>query len=154
MTEIRRLAPEDLLQLYKMHTVVYNRRKDYSKEENQKPDPLEHPANWAWGAFEKGKLLAGMFEIEYLMRFDGQSVKMSGIGGVGTLPEARKGGLVRRIFEKLLPEAYEKGALFSTLTPFSHDFYRKFGYEIACARRKLSISTDDLSDIKAKGEFV
>jgi len=154
MTEIRRLKPEDLLQFYKIHTIVYNQRKDYSKEENQKIDPLDHPADWAWGVFEKGKLLAGMFEIDYLMRFDGHSVKMSGIGGVGTLPEARKGGHIRRIFEKLLPQSYEKGVIFSNLTPFSHDFYRKFGYEIACARNKLCISTGDLSEIKSKGEFV
>jgi len=154
MPEIRRMEPDDLLQLHKIHTVVYNLRNDYSKEETKKIDPLGHPAQWAWGVFEGGKLLAGMTEVDYLMRFDGHSVKMSGISGVGTLPEARKGGLVRRIYEKLLPEAYEKGVIFSNLTPFSHDFYRKFGYEVACARNQISISTGDFSEIKSKGEFV
>jgi len=154
MTEVRRLKAEELLQFYRMHTIVYNQRKDYSKEENRAIDPLAHPADWVCGVFEKGKLLAGMFEIDYLMRFDGHSVKMTGIGGVGTLPEARKGGHVRRIFEKLLPEAYEKGVVFSNLTPFSHDFYRKFGYEVACSRNRISVSTGDLSEIKAEGEFV
>jgi len=154
MPEIRRLEAEDILQLYRIWTIVYNQRKDYSKEENQKIDPLDHPANWAWGVFDGKKLLAGMFEIEYLMRFDGHSVKMSGISGVGTLPEARKGGLVRQIYEKLLPEAYEKGVIFSNLTPFSHDFYRKFGYEVACARKNLTINAGDLSEIKMKGEFI
>jgi predicted acetyltransferase len=95
-----------------------------------------------------------MYEIDFLMRFDGHSVKMSGIGGVGTLPEARRSGLIRRIFEKLLPEAYEKGVIFSNLTPFSHDFYRKFGYEIACARNNISISTEDLSSIDQRGTFI
>jgi predicted acetyltransferase len=154
MTEIRRLSAEDTIQLKKIHTVVYNQRRDYSKEENQKTDPLDHPAGWAWGVFENTKLLAGMYEIDYLMRFDGHSVKMSGIGGVGTLPEARKGGHIRRIFEKLLPEAYEKGVVFSTLTPFSHDFYRKFGYEIACARNNISVPTGDLAEIKSSGQFI
>jgi predicted acetyltransferase len=154
MIEIRRMETDDLLQFYRVHTIVYNQRRDYSKEENQKINPLDHPADWAWGAFDGKKLLAGMYEIEYLMRFDGHSVKMSGIGGVGTLPEARKGGHIRRIFEKLLPQAYEKGVIFSNLTPFSHDFYRKFGYEIACNRNKISISTGDLSQIKPYGEFV
>ena len=154
MTEIRRMKTEDLLQFYRIHTIVYNLRRDFSREENQKIDPLDHPADWACGVFEKGKLLAGMYEIDFLMRFDGHSVKMTGIGGVGTLPEARKGGHIRRIFEKLLPEAYEKGVVFSNLTPFSHDFYRKFGYEIACSRNKLTINTGDLSEIKSKGEFV
>jgi predicted acetyltransferase len=154
MTEIRRLKNEDLLQFYRIHTIVYNLRRDYSNEENQKIDPLAHPADWACGVFENGKLLAGMLEIDYLMRFDGHSVKMTGIGGVGTLPEARKGGHIRRIFEKILPDAYEKGVVFSTLTPFSHDFYRKFGYEISCARKKISVSTGDLAEIKSYGEFV
>jgi len=88
------------------------------------------------------------------MRFDGHSVKMSGISGVGTLPEARKGGFVRRIFEQLLPEAYEKGVVFSNLTPFSHDFYRKFGYETIGLRNNITISAGDLSGIKSKGEFI
>jgi len=154
MPDIRRLESDDLIQFYRMHTIVYNMRKDYSKEENQKIDPLDHPADWAWGVFEGKKLLAGMYEIDYLMRFDGHDVKMSGIGGVGTLPEARKGGLVRRIFEQLLPQAYEKGVVFSNLTPFDHEFYRKFGYEVCCARNKITIDAGDLSDIKMKGEFV
>jgi predicted acetyltransferase len=154
MTEIRRLEDDEAIQLRRIHAIVYNQRKDFSKEENQKNDPMDHPANWAWGAFDGKKLLAGMYEVEYLMRFDGHSVKMSGISGVGTLPEARKGGHIRRINEKFLPQAYEKGVIFSNLTPFNHDFYRKFGYEIACSRTSISISTGDLSDIKSKGEFV
>jgi len=154
MITIRRLTAEELPQLYRMHTVVYNLRKDFSKEENGKVDPLDHPAQWSWGAFENGKLLAGMTEIEFLMRFDGNSVLMSGIGGVGTLPEARKGGLIRRIFEKLLPEAYEKGVIFSNLTPFSYDFYRMSGYEIACGRNNITIPTRNFSGLKPRGEFV
>jgi predicted acetyltransferase len=154
MAEIRRLTDEDLIQLYKIHTIVYNQRKDFSKEENQKPDPLGNPADWAIGVFEGKKLLAGMFELDYLMRFDGHSVKMTGISGVGTLPEARKGGHVRRIFEKILPESYEKGYVFSCLSPFSHDFYRKFGYEVCCSRNKISISTGDLFDIRQSGQFI
>ncbi|MCL2230188.1 MAG: GNAT family N-acetyltransferase [Treponema sp.] len=154
MAEIRRLDSESILQLYKIHTIVYNLRKDYSKEENQKADPLDHPAEWAWGAFDGKKLLAGMFELEYLMRFDGHSVKMSGISGVGTLLEARNEGHVRKILEKLLVENHEKGVIFSNLTPFDHDFYRKFGYETACARTHISINTGDMSDIESNGKFV
>jgi predicted acetyltransferase len=154
MIEIRRLIEDELNQIHRMHSIVYNFRKDFSKEENQKSDPLAHPADWAWGVFEGKKLLAGMYDIDFLMRFDGNSVKMSGIGGVGTLPEERKSGHVRRIFEKLLPEAYEKGIVFSNLTPFSHDFYRKFGYEIACARNKISIPANNFAQIKPYGQFI
>jgi len=154
MAEIRKLAADDVIQLKKIHTVVYNQRRDFSTGENQKTDPLDHPPDWAWGVFDKTKLLAGMFELDYLMRFDGNSVKMSGISGVGTLPEARKDGHIRRIIEKLLPQARENGVVFSNLCPFSHDFYRKFGYEIACARKNITVPTGDLPEIKPIGQFV
>jgi predicted acetyltransferase len=153
MTEIRRLVSEEIIQLNRIHTIVYNQRKDYSKEENQGIDPLDHPAEWAVGVFDGKKLLAVMYEIDFLMRFDGHSVKMTGIGGVGTLPEARKGGHVRRIFEKILPEAYENDIIFSCLGPFSHDFYRKFGYEIAYTRNKINIPMGDIH-FQPYGEFV
>jgi predicted acetyltransferase len=156
MIEIRRLTPAELPQLFKMFTIVYNQRRDYTDDEqkNKKDDPLEHPAEWAWGAFDRGKLLSGMFEIDFRMRFDSRDVKMSGIGGVGTLPEARTGGLVRQIFEKLLPEAYENGVIFSNLTPFSHDFYRMFGYEVACARNQIEIPAKEFLKLKPTGEFI
>ena len=154
MMKVRRFEADDLIGLHKLHAVVYNFRKDFEKEQNEpKPDPLANPPEWSWGVFEGAKLLAGMTELEYLMRFDGHSVKMSGISGVGTLPEARKSGHVRRIFERLLPEAYEKGVVFSNLTPFSHEFYRKFGYETACARNQISIDTRAFSALKPEGEF-
>jgi predicted acetyltransferase len=154
MIEIRRLESGELLQLYKLHNVVYNMRHDYSKEDSGGIDPLDHPADWAIGVFEGKKLIAGMIEIDFLMRFDGHSVKMSGISGVGTLPEARNKGFVRKIFEKTLPEEYERGFVFSNLAPFSHDFYRKFGYEICCIRNNITVPTANFKEIKNNGRFV
>ncbi|MDR2897515.1 MAG: GNAT family N-acetyltransferase [Spirochaetaceae bacterium] len=152
--EIRRLRTDDLPQLNRMHVVVFNMRKDFSGEATEKADPLMHPAEWSWGVFDdKGRLISGIVEPEFLMTFDGKKAKMSGIGGVGTLPESRKGGHVRHIFEKLLPEAYEKGVVFSNLTPFSHDFYRMFGYEICCARNNLTIASRHFLKHKLQGEF-
>jgi predicted acetyltransferase len=153
MIEIRRLTKEDMPQLDKMHTIVYNLRKDYAESEEKKDDD-ENPPHWSWGAFENGKFRAGLVETDFLMRFDGHSVKMSGIGGVGTLPEARKGGLIRQIFERLLPQAYEQGVIFSNLTPFSHDFYRMFGYEVACARNNIEIAANEFLKLKPTGEFI
>jgi predicted acetyltransferase len=157
MIEIRRLTAEDMPQFDKMHTIVYNQRKDYAESEEKKDDDAdshEDPPHWSWGAFENGKFRAGMMETDFLMRFDGHSVKMSGIGGVGTLPEARKGGLIRQIFERLLPESYEQGVVFSNLSPFSHDFYRNFGYEITCTRHNVSIPAKYFLKIKPTGEFI
>jgi predicted acetyltransferase len=151
MLEIRRLKPEEMPQVQRMRTVVYNLRRDYSKEEAS--DPLAQPANWHWGAFRKGKMLSSMAEIPFLMRFDGSSVPMSGIGGVGTLPEARNSGCVPAVFARLLPEAYEQGVVFSCLAPFSHSYYRSFGYELACARNEITVPIREFSRPGIQGAF-
>ena len=49
---------------------------------------------------------------------------------MASLPEHRKGGAVRRLFTYTLPWMRDQGAVFSCLYPFSHSFYRKFGYEL------------------------
>ena len=153
MTEIRRLTPEDWPAFTRMQAISFNYRYDPSSE-GGKRDPLEHPENWIWAAFEKGKLVAGTYEIDYLMNFDNNRAKMTGIGGVATLPESRGGGYMRRIFEKMLQESYENGVIFSSLSPFSHDFYRKFGYETACVRNNISINAKKFLSIKPNGEFI
>jgi predicted acetyltransferase len=151
MLEIRRLTPEEMPLVYRMRTVVYNHRSDFSKEEP--PDPLAHPASWHWGVFLKGKMLSSMVEIPFLMRFDGSSVPMSGIGGVGTLPEVRNSGCVPAVFAEFFPAAYERGAVFSNLTPFSHAYYRSFGYELACALNEITVPVREFSRLKLWGAF-
>jgi predicted acetyltransferase len=149
--EIRRLNPDDMPLVRRMRTVVYNGRHDYSKEEA--PDPLAQPADWCWGAFQNGNMVSSLAEIPFLMRFDGSDAPMSGIGGVGTLPEARNGGVVGAMFSRLLPEAYERGVVFSCLTPFSHSYYRAFGYELACARNEVTIPTGEFRNFACGGSF-
>ena len=83
-----------------------------------------------WGAFsDDGKIMARIINNKYETWLDGQLVSNGGIGAVSTLPEYRNTGAVREIFGRLLPEAYRAGEVISTLYPFSHAFYRKFGYE-------------------------
>ena len=156
MIEIRRLCAEDMPKFSRLMSVVFNRRHDFSAEEkeNKKPDPLDPPPEWALGAFEGDKLLSTMRELKYLVRFDNNSVPMSGIASVGTLPEARKGGLVRKLYENLLPEASERGVIFSTLCPFSHSYYRQFGYEASCTRIRLTVPMREFSKMKISGDFV
>jgi predicted acetyltransferase len=57
----------------------------------------------------------------------------------------RKGGNIKTLFETLFPLAYEDGMLFSNLTSFFHVFYRKFGYELSCARNEIRIPTSEFA---------
>lgn len=80
--------------------------------------------------------------LPFSVCFDGQTVKMAGIGGVSSLPQYRRTGGIRGCFEKLLPDLYRQGYMLSMLYPFSTSYYRKFGYEVWArgARYELDLS--------------
>ncbi len=59
----------------------------------------------------------------------GQYIKTLTVGGIGTSPEYRREGLVRKMMNKMLEIAPERGWAVSFLHPFSFSYYRKFGYE-------------------------
>ena len=93
----------------------------------------EQETHQHWGAFrEDGTLMAHMINHQFMSCLDGTPVRNGGIGAVSTLPEYRMEGCIREIFQRLLPHAFANGEVISTLYPFSHAFYRKFGYETVC----------------------
>ncbi|MDR2655816.1 MAG: GNAT family N-acetyltransferase [Oscillospiraceae bacterium] len=149
MREIRRLKQSEITEAKKIDAISFNMRSDFSNPQEEK---YPAPADWRWGAFEGGKLAASMMEIPYIMRFDGHDVKMSGIGSVATLPEFRRSGSVRAIFGRLIPEAYAGGAVFSCLYPFSHAYYRQFGYELSATETEARIPALSIG-LKMHGHF-
>lgn len=106
-----------------------------------------------WGAFsDDGALMAHIINNKFESWLDGSLVKNGGIGAVSTLPEYRETGAVRHIFEKLLPEAYKNGEIISTLYPFNHAFYRKFGYETLVYKNVYEFAPEVLRGYRFKGD--
>lgn len=106
-----------------------------------------------WGAFgADGRLAAHIIRNRYEYRLDGQWVKGSGIGAVSTLPEYRGRGAIRAIFGELLSRAYREGEVLSSLYPFNHAFYRKFGYETVCWQDRYAFSPSVLREYSFRGE--
>lgn len=125
----RKLAQADWLPLNKLWSVCYLR--EMNIEEAMKRLEEKPITDTGYGVFtDEGELVSGMLGIRFIMNFDGQPVDMVGVGGVATHPLYRRTGAVRDAIRLLLKEAREGGALFSGLYPFSHSFYRKFGYEL------------------------
>ena len=136
--EIRQLKKEERFDARVIATVAFHgRMEDPEKERREsEQETLQH-----WGAFqEDGTLMAHMINHHLTSFLDGTPVRNGGIGGVSTLPEFRKDGAVREIFRTLLPAAYADGEVISTLYPFSHAFYRKFGYETVCWKNVYTFS--------------
>ncbi len=125
--EVRQLKPEEHFEANLISTVAFHMKMEdpeKNREESLKSEDED------WGAFsDDGTIMARIINNHYESRLDGQRIRNGGIGAVSTLPEYRNTGAVKAIFEKLLPEARRNGEIISTLYPFNHAFYRKFGYE-------------------------
>ena len=81
---------------------------------------------------------------EYDCRFDGGVYKLGGIGGVSTLPPYRRKGAIRACITESLKDMYENDFTFSYLFPFSTEYYRKFGFEVAGAANEWTLNLKDI----------
>ena len=127
---VRRLKKEDLLDAARIRSIAFHVKLNEEEAEKKSEQTTEEQLREHWGCFEEdGSMMACIVNNDFLVRFDGQIVKMGGIGGVATTPEYRYGGAVKAIFRELLADARENGEVLSSLYPFSHEFYRKVGYE-------------------------
>ena len=125
--EVRKLKPEEHFEANLISTVAFHMKME-DPEKNREESLKSQDEDW--GALsDDGKVMARIINNHYETRLDGQRISNGGIGAVSTLPEYRNTGAVKAIFEKLIPEAYRNGEIISTLYPFNHAFYRKFGYE-------------------------
>ena len=128
---VRRLKREEIIEAAKIRSISFHYEMNVEETAKGIAEMPEERIRQNWGCFdEDGRLMACIINNDFQARFDGHLVKMGGIGGVATLPEYRYGGAVKAIFSSLLRAAREEGEVFSALYPFSHEFYRKVGYEM------------------------
>ena len=155
--EYRKVTPEEKLHVDRLQGIVFNFMPN-EKEIREKIEKGEYKSDNTYGAVdENGRVIAGMEAIPFTMWFDGKKVKMCGIGGVASMPESRRQGNIRKIFEKIYVDIYEQGVVFSHLYPFSHDYYRKFGYEQIGGATKYTLPLSSARKFKNKGsahEFI
>ena len=100
---------------------------------------------------EAGKMVASLVVLPHDVYFDGQIVKSGGIGGVASLPEHRRGGNIRKLFELIMNDMYDEDYTFSYLYPFSFTYYRMFGYELGTTNLAIEVDVDKLFKYKQKG---
>lgn len=147
--EVRKLTAKERFEANIISTVAFHMRMEDPekvREESEK-ETVED-----WGAFsEDGKIMARIINHRFEAEMDGQLIPSGGIGAVSTLPEYRNTGAVREIFNKLIPEAYRNGEVISTLYPFNHAFYRKFGYETVRWRNDYEFVPAALSGYRFSG---
>lgn len=147
--EVRAIQPCEYEETRKIQVVAFAERDTSGKEAPPVPDD-RHATYRA--AFENGSPRACLEVFRFPSFLNGAQVGMAGIGGVATLPEARRRGFVRALFRYTLEEARENGDIVSYLFPFSHVFYRKFGYEACMVKQKIRVPLSALSGFSGRGE--
>lgn len=134
---VRPIKPEELPRAQEIDNIAFGFEPDPQKPP-EAPGPDAHLNHRA--VFDEAGNMGAVFQIvPFRVRFDGGVFDMGGIGGVASLPEIRNRGYIRALFEAGLREMYGRGMAFSMLFPFSHPFYRKFGYELTHFRQELVV---------------
>lgn len=134
--EIRITRPEEQEQVNKIESIAFvfpmHEDKEYS--------------GYTWGCFsDQGDLGSVVTNWPFSVFYNGKVVKMGGIGGVASLPETRMQGGVRALFSEIIRRDQENGVVFSTLYPFSHTYYRKYGYEVCTENNIVTFPTNALA---------
>ena len=145
MPELRSLALEEVAAYNKLSSIcfTYTTPTENLAPKEMAPETLRQLR----GVFDDdGTLLGGMWMIEMNCRFEGHNCPFLGIGGVVTDPAERRRGAIRQIFEEGLPRLRKEGFVFSALYPFSHVFYRKFGYELGIVKRMAKFAPSSLRE--------
>lgn len=141
--EIRQIRPEERAEYGRLCSLCFTY--PYRDESADIAVETETQQRQYRGAFDdQGKLCSGMIQLDMGCHFHGHEVKLLGIGGVVSHPGHRNAGGIRALFEEGLPRARREGYVFSALYPFSHAYYRKFGYELAQVTRESTFDPREL----------
>lgn len=149
--EFRELRQDEMLAASRTASVGFSM--EYNEEEQRKRIEEQQPHRWG-AVGDEGEIQAVMRLFHFKMHFDGHVVPVGGIASVASLPEHRRGGNIRKLFEKVFDYMIENGYVFSHLYPFSHQYYNKFGYELCGMTHTYKLTPASARMIEADGCIV
>lgn len=149
----RLLTPEENFRFQLVQAVAFEVPIDYEKEKNSHEDPVVNENCRKIGVFSEDEsvMYGCLLYNKYRCHFDGGEMLLGGVGGVATLPEYRRNGIIRTCMNFTLRDMYEQGYAFSFLYPFSMQYYRKFGYEAGNAIYRWTIPFAELPKRNIEG---
>lgn len=139
--EIRPATPDEMGQLGSLGGYVYG------GAFGDGPDTRSASANrpeWTLCAFDGARMAAGYCTIPFTMRANGTAIALGGVSAVGTLPEYRRRGLLRRITTQAFEEMYEQGRAVAALWASQAAIYQRYGYAQTTVQRSYTVDTADI----------
>ena len=142
MIEIRPATESEMGQIGLLTSYVYGGAfgdgEDNFTTQNNRPE-------WTLCAFEGPKLVASYGAIPFTMRANGRAMAMAGVTIVGTLPEYRRQGLLRRIVEQSFKDMKQRGQTVAALWASQAAIYQRYGYSLCAAQRRYEVDTVDMT---------
>lgn len=152
--QVRKVTVQEYLQVEKLQSISFMFPKDVealSKKIAETPEQVDYHS--AWACFdEDGRAISALENYPFAMHYDGHVVGSGGIGGVVSAPESRRKGNIRALFGQVFADDLAEGRVFSVLFPFSHAYYRQFGYELCHEGRVMELQTDALAKFKLSAD--
>ncbi len=99
---------------------------------------------WTLCAFDGSRLVSTFSTIPFTMRANGVALPIGGISAVGTLPEYRRRGLVRRIMTQAFADMRDGGRPVAALWASQAAIYQRFGFAMASVQRSYAVDTADI----------
>ena len=140
--EIRPLVAEEMLQIGTLGAYVFGGA--HGAEADNDMARLHKP-EWTLCAVDDGKLVSSFIDLPFTMRANGNAMPMCGVTVVGTLPEYRRQGLVRRIHTQAFENLRDTERPVAGLWASQAAIYQRYGYAPATALRRYSVDTVDIA---------
>ena len=139
--EIRPLTAGEMGQLGELGGYVYG------GSFGDGPDNVVATANlpdWTLCALVDGKLVSSFTAIPFTMRANGNAVALAGVSTVGTQPEYRRQGLLRRIQTQAFADMRDRGQSVAALWASQAAIYQRYGYAMTTVQRSYHVDTTDI----------
>jgi predicted acetyltransferase len=99
---------------------------------------------WTLCGFVDGRMATSYSCIPLTMRCNGRAVAVGGVSAVGTLPEYRRRGLLRRITVQSFADMRERGQSIAALWASQAAIYQRYGYALASAQLGYTLDSVDI----------
>ena len=122
--EIRAASKQEMVDFRRVSNYVFG---DNESDPTDEQTALVIP-EWTTCAFVDGRLASIAGAFPFRMRLNGATAEAAGITAVGTLPEYRRRGLLRRTMTQGFREQRERGQSLAILWASYGAIYQRFGY--------------------------
>ncbi len=100
--------------------------------------------DWTMCAFVDGRMATSFATVPFTTRLNGKAAKLGRVTGVGTLPEYRRQGLLRRIMQHAIADMRDRGQFVSSLWASQAAIYQRYGYAHAAPSLAYTIDPQDI----------